>query len=64
MRVVERTIDKTGQLLLAPELEMEGWWTSLDVPEDEVIQLYADHVTSEQFLSEFKSDIRRAIALG
>lgn len=57
MRVVERTIDKKGQLLLAPELEMEGWWTSLDIPEHEVIQLYADHGTSEQFHSEFKSDM-------
>ena len=29
MRVVERTIDKKGQILLTPEIELEGWWTSL-----------------------------------
>ena len=57
MRVTERTIDKHGQGLLAPEVEIEGWWTSLDLPEEEIIQLYADHGTSEQFHSELKSDM-------
>ena len=57
MRVVERTIDKKGQLLLSPEIELEGWWTSLSCSEQEVIQLYADHGTSEQFHSEFKTDL-------
>jgi hypothetical protein len=57
MRLIERTIDKTGQLLLAPEIALEGWWTSLSVSEEEVIQLYADHGTSEQFHSEFKTDM-------
>lgn len=57
MRLVERTIDKKGQLLLTPEIELEGWWTSLSIGEDAVIQLYADHGTSEQFHSEFKTDL-------
>jgi hypothetical protein len=57
MRLIERTIDKTGQLLLAPEIALAGWWTSLSVSEEEVIQLYADHGTSEQFHSEFKTDL-------
>ncbi|MCH9690514.1 MAG: IS1380 family transposase [Gammaproteobacteria bacterium] len=57
MRVTERTIDKHGQLLLAPEIELEGWWTSLLLDEEDVIQLYADHGTSEQFHSEFKTDL-------
>ena len=35
----------------------EGWWTSLDVSEEDVIQLYADHAASEQFHSEFKTDM-------
>jgi hypothetical protein len=30
MRVIERTIDKHGQHLLVPEIEIEGWWTSLE----------------------------------
>jgi len=29
VRVTERTIDKKGQLLLEPEIELEGGWTSL-----------------------------------
>ena len=50
MRVVERTIDKTGQVLLTPEIELEGWWTSLPVSDKDIVQLYADHGTSEQYM--------------
>lgn len=57
MRAVERTVDRCGQLLLAPEIEIEGWWTSLDLPVKDVIRLYEDHGTSEQFHSEIKSDM-------
>jgi hypothetical protein len=57
VRLSERRIDKHGQALLIPEIELEGWWSSLDNPEEEIIQLYADHGTSEQFHSEFKTDL-------
>lgn len=57
VRVIERTIDKRGQHLLVPDIELEGWWTSLTLPDDEVITLYRDHGTSEQFHSELKSDM-------
>jgi hypothetical protein len=57
MRVVERTIDKHGQQLLIPEIEIEGWWTSLWTDPEDIIALYADHGTSEQFHSEFKTDL-------
>lgn len=57
MRLIERTIDKKGQMLLTPEIELEGWWTSLSLDEHAVIKLYADHGTSEQFHSEFKTDM-------
>jgi hypothetical protein len=57
IRLSERTIDKYGQALLLPEIELEGWWTSLDNDENDVIDLYADHGTSEQFHSEFKTDL-------
>lgn len=57
MRVVERTIDRKGQILLIPEIELEGWWTRLDLPAKHVIRLYEDHGTSEQFHSEIKSDM-------
>ncbi len=57
MRAVERTIDRFGQRLLVPEIEIEGWWTTLDLPMKQVIGLYEDHGTSEQFHSEIKSDL-------
>lgn len=57
MRVVERTIDRHGQALLIPEIEVEGWWTSLSLAARKIIALYADHGTSEQFHSEFKTDL-------
>jgi hypothetical protein len=57
MRVSERTIDKRGQRLLVPEIEIEGWWTSLWFDEATIIALYADHGTSEQYHSEFKTDL-------
>jgi hypothetical protein len=60
MRVTERTIDRHGNRLLVPQIMVEGWWTSLGATacEDEkVIALYCDHATSEQFHSEFKTDL-------
>jgi hypothetical protein len=57
MRVTERTIDKHAQALLVPEIELEGWWTSLDLDPEDIIALYADHGTSEQYHSEFKTDL-------
>ncbi len=57
MRVIERTVDKHGQHLVIPEIEIEGWWTSLWSENQEIIDLYADHGTSEQFHSEFKTDM-------
>ena len=57
MRVVERTIDRHGQHLLEPDITLEGWWTNLGETEEKVIQLYADHGTSEQYHSEFKTDL-------
>lgn len=57
VRVTERTIDKKGQHLLIPEIELEGWWTSLAEPMSEVIELYKQHGTHEQFHSEIKTDL-------
>ena len=60
IRVIERTVDKHGQQLLIPDIELEGWWTTLqetDHTDDQVIALYRDHATSEQFHSEFKTDL-------
>lgn len=58
--VIERTIDKHGQELLIPEIEISTWWTSLPrtkIGASEVIDLYHQHGTSEQFHSEIKSDM-------
>lgn len=55
--MTERTIDKKGQHLLTPEIEIEGWWTSLAEPMTEVIELYKHHGTHEQFHSEIKTDL-------
>lgn len=55
--VTERTSTLTGQLLLVPELEVDTYWTSLACPPEEVIALYHDHGTSEQFHSELKTDM-------
>ncbi|MDR5900152.1 IS1380 family transposase [Halomonas vilamensis] len=57
MRLVERTADRDGQLLLEPEYELEGWWTSLDEAPEAVIQRYKAHATHEQFHSEIKTDL-------
>lgn len=56
-RVTERTLDKHGQMLLVPDITVEGWWTNLDLPEQKIISLYQNHGLSEQFHSEFKSDL-------
>jgi hypothetical protein len=59
LRLIERSIDKRGQALIAPELTLEGWTTSLPASfsTGEIIALYADHGTHEQFHSEFKTDL-------
>ena len=62
-RLTERSIDKRGQKMLLPEYVLEGWSTSLPDTDtfgaQQVIDLYADHGTHEQFHSEFKSDMDR-----
>lgn len=60
MQVTERTIDKHGQHLLLPIISVEGWWATLDqqqYDDQHIIALYKDHATSEQFHSEFKTDL-------
>ncbi len=50
----------TGQPLLIPYLSLHLWRTNLpktDFSPQDVIHLYKDHATSEQFHSEFKTDL-------
>jgi hypothetical protein len=55
--VIQRTIAADGQRLLVPEIEITTFWTSLKLPAKQVIELYHQHGTSEQFHSEIKSDM-------
>jgi hypothetical protein len=59
LRLVERTIGSRGQHLILPEVELDGWTTTLPacIDAQQVIALYADHGTHEQFHAEFKTDL-------
>lgn len=57
VRVTERMMDKNGQLYLVPDYEYESYWTTLDCDVKEIIDLYHDHATCEQFHSELKTDL-------
>lgn len=55
--VTERTIDKRGQFLLVPDIELNTWWTNLGLADDEIIRLYHAHGECEQYHSEIKTDM-------
>ena len=52
-----RTISAEGQALLIPEIEVQTWWINLAAPPEDVIRLYREHGTCEQFHSELKTDM-------
>ncbi|WP_367903407.1 IS1380 family transposase [Paenibacillus sp. PL2-23] len=56
-QVIVRTIDRDGQVLMFPDVEVNVYWTSLTCSPWRVIELYRDHGTSEQFHSELKTDL-------
>lgn len=57
-QVTERSISKTGQHLLIPEIDVDVYTTTLHSEEaQQVIELYHQHGTSEQFHSELKTDL-------
>ena len=55
--VIERITARGGNSLMVPEIEVNTYWTNLPCEAQEVIGLYHDHGTSEQFHSELKSDL-------
>jgi hypothetical protein len=60
VQAIRRTTTADGQALLLPALEINTFWTSLrpkQVTAQQVVELYHDHGTSEQFHSEFKTDM-------
>ena len=58
LKLSVETINRDGQSLLVPRVRMDGWCTTLvNASDAEVIELYADHGTHEQFHSELKTDM-------
>ena len=55
---IKRTSKANGQILVIPEYECKRYTTSLrEATEEEIIEIYHAHGTSEQFHSEIKSDM-------
>ncbi|MDA8163221.1 MAG: hypothetical protein M0022_10040 [Desulfobacteraceae bacterium] len=54
--VTKYTTDNSGAALLVPEVKLEGWWTSLQLPEEAVIALYQGHLTQGDHISSFKKE--------
>lgn len=57
VRLTETWVEKNGQRLVIPLTELNMWWTNLPLPSSEIIKLYCEHGTSEQFHSELKTDL-------
>lgn len=55
--VTVKTMERDGQILLIPEIEVDTYWTDLTEEADVIIDLYHDHATCEQFHSELKTDL-------
>jgi hypothetical protein len=56
-RVIRRTINSKGEALLIDDVEVETYWTNLWLGAEDIVELYHQHGTSEQFHSELKSDL-------
>ena len=50
-------VSLNGQKMLFPETEIDMYWTSLGVSDEEVIELYHNHAVCEQYHSEIKTDM-------
>jgi hypothetical protein len=55
--VIEKTMEKNGQLCIEPVYHVEAFWNSLNLEPEKVLELYHNHGTMEQYHSEFKSDL-------
>jgi len=55
--ITERMTEANGQMLLEPEIEVNMYWTSLGLTDEEVIELYHNHAVCEQYHSEIKTDM-------
>ena len=59
--VIERNYEKNGQMSMFSNLEVNTFWTNVGWTDRDVIESYHDHGTSEQFHSEYKSDMKLEI---
>jgi hypothetical protein len=57
LRATESKADSPTQPNLFPLVELEGWWTSLTIDKEQVIEAYKGHALCEQYHSELKSDL-------
>jgi len=57
VRVTERLCDAKGHMLIQPEIDLEGRWTSLDLDDLDVIAIDDKRGLSEPFHSEITSDL-------
>ena len=55
--VIERSIDKHGQILIETDVEVNTFWTNLGWTDDEIIASYHAHGECEQYHSEIKTDM-------
>ena len=55
--VIERNIDKHGQILVETDIEVNTFWTNLGWTDDEIIASYHAHGECEQYHSEIKTDM-------
>lgn len=55
--VIERSIDKRGQILMETDVEVNTFWTNLGWTDDEIIASYHAHGECEQYHSEIKTDM-------
>jgi hypothetical protein len=53
----ETKVTRDGENLLLPEVRINTFWTNLPLESEEIIELYHQHGTSEQYHSELKSDM-------
>ncbi len=57
VEVIEKTKDRNGNKLLIPELKVNTFWTNLPEDTETIIYLYHQHGTSEQYHSEYKTEM-------
>lgn len=55
--ITERTMTADGQMLFMTDTEINMYWTSLGVSDEEIIELYHNHAVCEQYHSEIKTDM-------